>query len=83
MSADKNTLLSKLKEYTERYGVRHNECFTALHLANELDLSRNLVSQYLNEFVQQGKVVKINTRPVYFFEVSALEAAGYPILAST
>jgi len=83
MSADKNTLLSKLKEYTERYGVKHNECFTALHLANELDLSRNLVSQYLNEFVQQGKVVKINTRPVYFFEVSALEAAGYPILAST
>lgn len=72
----KQKLLELLKKYTEENNILANERFTALYLANELSLSRNVVSQYLNEFIQDNKVVKINSRPVYFFEVSALEAKG-------
>ena len=32
-----------------------------------LHISRNTVSQYLNEFFKEGWMVKINTRPVYYF----------------
>ncbi|BDP76080.1 hypothetical protein EfmAA242_03080 [Enterococcus faecium] len=31
--------------------------------------SRNIVSQYLNEFVKDGEFGKINTRPVIFFSL--------------
>nr|WP_306559185.1 sigma 54-interacting transcriptional regulator [Cetobacterium somerae] len=41
--------------------------FTANSIAEKLKISRNLVSQYLNEFLKQNKVLKVNTRPVYFF----------------
>ncbi|MCH4221966.1 MAG: sigma 54-interacting transcriptional regulator [Solobacterium sp.] len=83
MAKDKKDLLNKLGEYTKLYGLTHKECFTALFLGNELDLSRNAVSQYLNEYVQQGKAVKINTRPVYFYHAEVLEELGYEILGST
>ncbi len=35
-------------------------------------MSRNLVSQYLNEAHGEGTVIKINTRPVYFLNKAAL-----------
>ena len=82
MAKDKKDLLKTLDEYTHKYGLSHNECFTALFLSNELDLSRNAVSQYLNEYVQQGKAIKINTRPVYFFGTEALEEMGFSIIGS-
>ena len=82
MPKDRKDLLKTLDEYTRKYGLSHNECFTALYLSNELDLSRNAVSQYLNEYVQQGKAIKINTRPVYFFGAEALEEMGFTIIGS-
>lgn len=39
---------------------------TASDLAAICQMRRNLVSQYLNELVRDGRVVKENTRPVYF-----------------
>lgn len=49
------------------------EVFTSNHLAQALDKKRNFVSQLLNEMVRSGKVIKVNTRPVYFFCKEALE----------
>lgn len=69
-------LLELLAKYTTEQGPVPLECFTASYLANELSLSRNSVSQYLNEFIQENKVVKVNSRPVYFFEIGALEKRG-------
>lgn len=83
MEKNKDDLLALLHEYTLKFGLKHNECFTALYLANELDLSRNLISQYLNEFIEQGKAIKITTRPVYFFEIEALQQLGYEVMSST
>jgi sigma-54 dependent transcriptional regulator of gfr operon len=40
---------------------------TAQTIAEELEVSRNIVSQYLNEFVKTGVFGKINSRPVLFF----------------
>lgn len=37
---------------------------TTAELANELGLSRSVVSHYLNELVKDNKVLKLNGRPV-------------------
>lgn len=44
-----------------------SEKFTAAYIANELKISRNLASQYLNEYVKEDKIIKIVSRPVYFY----------------
>lgn len=45
---------------------------TAGHLASKLGVSRNLISHYFNEFHHDGLVVKVNSRPVYFFHMQSL-----------
>ena len=40
-------------------------CTTA-EIGSQLHLSRNLVSQYLNELVKEKVLIKISSRPVYF-----------------
>lgn len=40
---------------------------TATAISNYFNVSRNIVSQYLNEFVKDGILGKINSRPVIFF----------------
>lgn len=47
--------------------------FTAQSICKNLHLSRTLVSQYLNVLHKENQVIKIVTRPVYFFSRSALE----------
>ena len=39
---------------------------SAQMIADALHVSRNVVSQYLNEFFKEGRCIKINTRPVLF-----------------
>ena len=75
----KNKLLKILDDYTNTYDVIEKECFTAQYLANELEISRNTVSQYLNEFIKDDKVIKIMSRPVYFYSKSELIKKGYDI----
>jgi sigma-54 dependent dga operon transcriptional activator len=47
--------------------------FTANEISSELQIARNSVSQDLNELVNQGMVVKIKSRPVFFFDLHVLE----------
>lgn len=49
------------------------EEFTSSHIAKTLGKKRNLISQTLNLLVRNGKVIKVNTRPVYFFCKEVLE----------
>lgn len=44
----------------------HMEQFTASSIAHVVNASRSVVSQYLNEFHNEGILIKINTRPVMF-----------------
>lgn len=69
----KENLLALLKQLCEEHGIVEKEYFTASYLANQCNLSRNVVSQYLNGYVENEEVVKINSRPVYFFDVASIE----------
>lgn len=69
----KEHVLLELKKRTAANTIEENSAFTATDLSKKLRLSRNTVSQYLNESIHDGLVVKINTRPVYFFDRKVLE----------
>lgn len=59
--------LIELNNNSEKKGVTANE------IATLLNLPRNVVSHYLNELCRDGKATKTNTRPVYFYDISAIE----------
>lgn len=59
--------LIELNNNSEKNGVTANE------IATLLTLPRNVVSHYLNELCREGKATKTNTRPVYFYDISAIE----------
>lgn len=69
----KNQILKMLKEKTKNITIDTLEELTATNISNEFKISRNLASQYLNEFVNEGKAIKVNKRPVYFLDVEELE----------
>ena len=46
----------------------------SLYISEQLKLSRNMVSQYLNQLFSQGRLIKINTRPVVFYDGNVVEA---------
>lgn len=50
-----------------------DESLTASWISEQFSLSRNMVSQYLNELVSDGLLIKTNTRPVYFYDRHVLE----------
>lgn len=62
----KASILQRLKEYSRMDQEDLSLCTTS-SLAKELNASRNVISQYLNEYVEQGVLIKINERPVLFF----------------
>ena len=65
----------KLKEISTLYDIRKEDDvdnFTALEISNKLGIQRNVASHYLNNLIKEGKVIKINTRPVYFIDKQAL-----------
>ena len=43
------------------------------YISGSLNISRSLASQYLNEFVRDQELIKINTRPVYFLNRRIVE----------
>lgn len=51
----------------------HVERLVTTNIANSLHVSRNLASQYLNELVRAGLVVKVGSRPVYYLHRKTLE----------
>jgi sigma-54 dependent transcriptional regulator, gfr operon transcriptional activator len=76
----KDDLLSYLAEKTPLFNVEHdNSMFTATEISAEFDVKRNTVSHYLNILVDEGSVVKINTRPVYFIHRAVFEDAFFPL----
>ena len=41
--------------------------FTTIQIAASLHISRGLASQYLNELYKENRLVKIQSKPVYYF----------------
>lgn len=50
-----------------------NQPFTAAAISAQLHVSRSLASKYLNELAKEGKVIKVSSRPVYFFHRKKME----------
>ena len=65
-SPAKKKILDALAEATRHFAWNDLSDLSAQSLAEHFGLSRNLISQYLNEAHNEGLVIKINTRPVYF-----------------
>lgn len=69
----KKILFDYIKQHTRNMKSFEDDSLCASAIAKELGCSRNVVSQYLNEMVNQGKLIKTNTRPVYFYDCEELQ----------
>ena len=69
----KNKIVNFLKRYTNTFEENKIDEFTTKYISEELHLSRSLTSLYLNDLFKEGKLIKVTTRPVYFFYKSSLE----------
>lgn len=70
----KEELLNYLKNQTAFLDLNElSDLFTASKLAEIFKVKRNTVSQYLNQLTENGELVKINSRPVYYFHKGAFE----------
>lgn len=70
----KDKILDYLEKKTYDLKQLNDESISASYIADELGMSRNLISQYLNEYVNDDLVIKTNTRPVYFYHKKVLES---------
>lgn len=66
MDKGKNKVLTYLNM------LRHDQALTTTELASELDLSRSVVSHYLNELVREEKIEKITGRPVKWTKIGRM-----------
>lgn len=70
----KDQVLSYVTENTQNKDKWQNN--NARQIATEFNVSRNIVSQYLNEFCKDGLLGKINTRPVVFLKLAKQSIGG-------
>lgn len=66
MSDTKQDLLDYLKSINIELEFSNIEEFSTISIADGFHISRSLASQYLNSLYREGKVVKIDSRPVYY-----------------
>lgn len=63
----KSQLLETLRQYTKEWETKEHACFTTSYLAAQLHASRNVISQYLNEYYEEGIVIKVCERPILYY----------------
>ena len=73
MLSTKEEVYHYLEKVSRQFSLKDLKCFTANHIGESLNISRNLASQYLNELVKERRAVKVNSRPVYFFHRKNVE----------
>ncbi|MCI2046653.1 MAG: sigma 54-interacting transcriptional regulator [Faecalibacterium sp.] len=70
---EKLAVLEEIVSHSKEIDWEKLTGLTAGEVAYALGISRNLASQYLNEWVRAGRMVKVNSRPAYF-----VDSAGLP-----
>lgn len=73
ISETQKDLLSYLDVLTREFDHNKLERHTTGEIAKSLSVSRNLCSQYLNDLVRRGLVVKAGMRPIYYLHRHDLE----------
>lgn len=71
--SSKQKIIKYLREKTNNFDEKSIEKFTTSYISEKLHLSRSLVSLYLNNLYEQNELIKITTRPVYYFDKKILE----------
>lgn len=66
-------ILRHLDAITRKLNASKLAPFTTTRIAADVNVSRNLASQYLNDFVREGLAIKIDTRPVLFLHKRGAE----------
>lgn len=72
-TATKSELCKYVEKITELFDETNEIEYTTIKISEKLNISRNLASQYLNELVKEGVALKVNSRPVYFFDKRVIE----------
>ena len=80
MLSTKEEVYHYLEKTSRNFSLRDLRLFTANHISETLNISRNLASQYLNDLVKEKKAVKVNSRPVYFFHRKNVERSAMVVL---
>ncbi len=76
----KESLLDFLDKETDGLDLeRPSERLTAGVISELFAVKRNTVSHYLNQLVDEEKIIKINTRPVYFISRALFERKFFPL----
>lgn len=76
----KEKLLTYLRNQTAFFDPENvSDVFSAGKIAEQFVVKRNTVSHYLNQLHEEGQLIKITTRPVYFLHKEAFEAEFYPL----
>lgn len=70
---NKEKVFNLVKELSQDINIKEKKGITAQEIAQKLNLKRNVASHLLNELYKEGKVIKINTRPVYFLDKEVYE----------
>lgn len=60
-----------------------SDFFTSKSVAEYFNIKRNTASHYLNQLHNEGVLIKINTRPVYFLHKKAFESQFYSVNKNT
>ena len=66
-------LFSYLASITREVGTSDLKRYTTAEIARSLSISRNLASQYLNDLVRNGFIVRAGLRPVCYFSRREME----------
>ncbi|MGI1690528.1 sigma 54-interacting transcriptional regulator [Thermoanaerobacter uzonensis] len=70
---NKERVFNLIKELSKDINIKEKKGLTAQEIAKKLNLKRNVASHLLNELYKEGKIIKINTRPVYFLDKEVYE----------
>lgn len=69
-------LYEKTSEYIKN---ENNDMYTAKSISNVFNVKRNTISHYINQEINDGQFIKVNTRPVYFFHKEAFEKKFFKV----
>lgn len=76
----KNEILKFLENETAFINLDEiDDIFTAKSIASKFGVRRNTASHYLNQLNNEGYLIKIDSRPVYFFHKQAFESQNYSL----
>ena len=64
--SSKEQVYEYLEQITKEFDFEHLTRYTTLDICNKLNMSRSLVSLYLNELVKEDTVIKISSRHVFY-----------------